>query len=182
MWNLSHICDLHCRSQQRLILNPLSEARDQIRVLMYIHWVISCWATTGTPRLSISQLSTMRHPLAESMPKQGAITSWGSQRLWKGAHLSEMSAFWGMLWGKGQRDTLTSILYHGSQRFPLITGLLASLCEFWTAVPSPLPWFICPSPTMTTLAAHPRHTYLTQTDSPPYLILVHRDWSKRWMN
>ena len=26
--DLSRICDLHCSSQQHLILNPLSEARD----------------------------------------------------------------------------------------------------------------------------------------------------------
>ena len=30
----SHICDLHRSSQQRWILNPLSEARDQTRILM----------------------------------------------------------------------------------------------------------------------------------------------------
>ena len=32
--DLSRICDLHHGSQQRWILNPLSEARDQTRVLM----------------------------------------------------------------------------------------------------------------------------------------------------
>ena len=30
----SHICDLHHSSRQHRILNPLSEARDQIRILM----------------------------------------------------------------------------------------------------------------------------------------------------
>ena len=34
MTGLSHVCDLHHSSQQRLILNPLSEARDQTHVLM----------------------------------------------------------------------------------------------------------------------------------------------------
>ena len=33
-WDLSHICDLHHSSQQRRILNPLSEARDRTRNLM----------------------------------------------------------------------------------------------------------------------------------------------------
>ena len=28
LWDLSHVCDLHHSSQQRQILNPLSEARD----------------------------------------------------------------------------------------------------------------------------------------------------------
>ena len=32
--DLSRICDLHHSSQQPQILNPLSEARDQTRVLM----------------------------------------------------------------------------------------------------------------------------------------------------
>ena len=32
--DLSHICDLHHSSQQPQILNPLSEARDQTRVLV----------------------------------------------------------------------------------------------------------------------------------------------------
>ena len=30
----SHICDLHGSSQQRWILNPLSEVRDQTSILM----------------------------------------------------------------------------------------------------------------------------------------------------
>ena len=29
-WDTSHICDIHCSSWQHWILNPLSEARDQI--------------------------------------------------------------------------------------------------------------------------------------------------------
>ena len=33
-WDLSHICDLHHRSQQCWILNPLSEAGDQTCILM----------------------------------------------------------------------------------------------------------------------------------------------------
>ena len=32
--DLSHICNLHHSSQQCQILNPLSEARDQTRILM----------------------------------------------------------------------------------------------------------------------------------------------------
>ena len=28
MWDLSHVCDIHHSSQQRKILNPLSEVRD----------------------------------------------------------------------------------------------------------------------------------------------------------
>ena len=34
MQDLSCICDLHCRSQQCQILNPLNKARDGTRVFM----------------------------------------------------------------------------------------------------------------------------------------------------
>ena len=33
-WDLSRICDQHHSSEQRQILNPLSEAGDQTRILM----------------------------------------------------------------------------------------------------------------------------------------------------
>ena len=32
--DLSHVCDLHCNLQQHWILNPLSRAMDQTRILM----------------------------------------------------------------------------------------------------------------------------------------------------
>ena len=34
MWDLSHICDLHHNAQQRQVLNPPSQARDQTYILM----------------------------------------------------------------------------------------------------------------------------------------------------
>ena len=45
----SHICNLHHRSQQYWILDPLSKARDRICVLMDTSQVHYCWAMTGTP-------------------------------------------------------------------------------------------------------------------------------------
>ena len=45
----SSVCTLHHSSQQRRILNPLSEARDQIRALMVARQVRFGCATTGTP-------------------------------------------------------------------------------------------------------------------------------------
>ena len=41
----SHICNLHHSSQQGWILEPLSEARDQLHVLMDISWVCFLGAT-----------------------------------------------------------------------------------------------------------------------------------------
>ena len=46
----SPFCDLHHSSQQRWILNPLSEAKDQTRNLMVLSWIPFHCATTGTPR------------------------------------------------------------------------------------------------------------------------------------
>ena len=45
------ICNLHHCLGQCQILNPLSEARDQTRVLMDTSRVCDHWATMGTPRL-----------------------------------------------------------------------------------------------------------------------------------
>ena len=38
----SLVCDLHHSSQQCRILNPLSEARDQARILVDTSWVHYC--------------------------------------------------------------------------------------------------------------------------------------------
>ena len=48
--DLSHICDLHHSSQQRQILNPLSEVRDQTSNLMVPSQTRFCCTTTGTPQ------------------------------------------------------------------------------------------------------------------------------------
>ena len=45
----SRICDLHHSSRQRWILDPLSEARDQTRVLMDTSQVHYHCTTVGTP-------------------------------------------------------------------------------------------------------------------------------------
>ena len=45
----SHICDPHRRSRQRRILNPLSEARHQTRVLTDTSQIHYHWAMMGTP-------------------------------------------------------------------------------------------------------------------------------------
>ena len=47
--DLSRVCDLHYSSQQLQILNPLSGARDNTRVLMDTSCVRYHWAITGTP-------------------------------------------------------------------------------------------------------------------------------------
>ena len=45
----SCVCDLHHRSQQCQILNPLSKDRDQTCILMDTRQIHFCWAMTGTP-------------------------------------------------------------------------------------------------------------------------------------
>ena len=45
----SCICNLHHSSQQHLILNWLSKARDWTSILVVSSWVCFHWATTGTP-------------------------------------------------------------------------------------------------------------------------------------
>ena len=51
MWDPSHVCDLHHSSRQYQILNPLSKAGAQTRVLMGTGWVYYCWAMTRTPKI-----------------------------------------------------------------------------------------------------------------------------------
>ena len=47
----SHVCDLHHSSQQRWIINPLSEARDQTCNLMVPSWIRFHCTMMGTPEL-----------------------------------------------------------------------------------------------------------------------------------
>jgi len=47
----SHISDLHHSSQQHQILDPLSKARNQTRILMGTSWVHSHCTTTGIPKI-----------------------------------------------------------------------------------------------------------------------------------
>ena len=48
-WDQSPVCDLHHSSRPRRILNPLSEARDQARILMDTSLIRFHCATAGTP-------------------------------------------------------------------------------------------------------------------------------------
>ena len=57
MPDLSPVFNLHRSSQQRRILNPLSEVRDQTRVLLDTSQVCYHWATMGTPWYCISEKS-----------------------------------------------------------------------------------------------------------------------------
>ena len=53
----SHICDLHHSSRQRLILNPLSEARDQTHNLIVPSRIRFCCAMRGTLEVLILEFS-----------------------------------------------------------------------------------------------------------------------------
>ena len=54
--DLTRVCDLYHSSQQRWILNLLSEARDPTLILMDAGGFRYCWATTGTPEMLILTL------------------------------------------------------------------------------------------------------------------------------
>ena len=51
------LSNLHHRSRQRWILNPLSKARDQTCVLMDTSQIRFCWATMGTPEYLVNYLT-----------------------------------------------------------------------------------------------------------------------------
>ena len=48
-WDPRRVRDLHHSSQQRRILNPPGEARNQTCILMNASQIRFHWATTGTP-------------------------------------------------------------------------------------------------------------------------------------
>ena len=68
------VCDLHHSSQQRQVLNPLSEARDRTCVLMDASEVRFCGVRTGTPdhKVKAQRLRVGRSPLGH---RQLAIPS-----------------------------------------------------------------------------------------------------------
>ena len=49
IWDLSHVCNLHCSSWHHWILNPLSEARDGTLNLMVPSWIHFRYSARGTP-------------------------------------------------------------------------------------------------------------------------------------
>ena len=53
MQDLSYICNLHHSTQHHWIHNPLSDARDQTRILMVTSQVCYHWAAMGTPGTQI---------------------------------------------------------------------------------------------------------------------------------
>ena len=48
-WDPSHVFDLHHRSWQHRILNPLSKARDRTHIFMDISWVLNPLSHNRTP-------------------------------------------------------------------------------------------------------------------------------------
>ena len=65
----SHTCDLHHRSQQCQLLNPLSEARDRTLNFMVPSQIRFCCATMGTPGAWIlTQVCPFPNPTPPSSP------------------------------------------------------------------------------------------------------------------
>ena len=63
VWDPSHICDLHHSSQQCQIPDPLSEARDQTRILVDSGRVCFHCTTMGTPEITNFNSSLRRADL-----------------------------------------------------------------------------------------------------------------------
>ena len=59
MLDLSHVCDLHHSSRQRRILNPLSEARDRIHILMDTSWVRYLLSHDGNSAKTVNLKSSL---------------------------------------------------------------------------------------------------------------------------
>ena len=51
MWDLSHVCNIHCSSWQLRILNLLSKVRDQACILTDTSQIRFCCATVGNPEM-----------------------------------------------------------------------------------------------------------------------------------
>ena len=56
----SHVCNLHHRSRQRQILNPLGEARDQTLILMDTSQICFHCTTVGTPQFLTSNVALLQ--------------------------------------------------------------------------------------------------------------------------
>ena len=89
----SRVCDLYHSSWQRRILNPLSEAKDQIRVLMDYHW-----AMTGTPRLGhfwfLTKMVTKEAPELTCSTDTGSVAAHGTTPSERNLETSWTSIYW----------------------------------------------------------------------------------------
>ena len=72
----SHTCDLHHRSRQHQILNPLSKARDGTCNLTVLSWICFQWATTGTPLVMFYHRDVCHLHLG----CEGSHRGWGVER------------------------------------------------------------------------------------------------------
>ena len=61
MLDLSHICDLNHRSQQRQILNPWSEAMDWTHILSDTGWALNTLSHNGNPLFSLKKWKKFCH-------------------------------------------------------------------------------------------------------------------------
>ena len=57
----SHVYDLHQRSRQCPILDPLNKARDQTHILMDTSWICFRCTTIGTPKIILICQRTNDH-------------------------------------------------------------------------------------------------------------------------
>ena len=117
--NPSRICDLYYSSRQRWILNPLSEARDRICIVMDTSRVHYHWATTGTPSLSLKSTPSLISllPLPSSGPQHHSPERWQQPPTWSLwfpfiPHIAEIFL-------KCKWDQITPVLFKHFSNFPL---------------------------------------------------------------
>ena len=79
MPHLSHVCNLHHSSWQCRILSPLSEARDQTRLLMVPSLIHFRCATTGTPKWLVLDGRQCSSPSLPASVPHPTLTCVGSQ-------------------------------------------------------------------------------------------------------
>ena len=120
----SCICDLHNSSQQRRIINPLSESRDQTCILMDTSWIRFCCTTMGTP-VSFGLLKTW----GDSGPAGGRLSALSLHPEWLCGEVDMMScASWEgrdrKINGRGEKAPLT---LNCSQWYPCFPSLWSPL-------------------------------------------------------
>ena len=138
----SHVCDLHHRSQQCRILNPLSKAMDASKMCF-------CWATTGTPTffflnifLIVFEIYLLIHiffPLVTLQPMEfpGQDKIWAASFAHGGSRIGIESAFKHSRGAANpvapQQELLDPQIFKNCANFQIFGTLSAIFCYWFLA-------------------------------------------------